>query len=88
MGAGDSLHRAQLHKLQALVDMAGITAQDHVLEIGCGWGSLAIHAVKVVPFPAQQHLSHELPNSMHWYKIVHHCGCMRLYKLALPCSAS
>ena len=44
---GDSLQQAQEHKLQALVDAAGITAQDHVLEIGCGWGSLAMHAVKV-----------------------------------------
>ena len=45
--AGDSLHQAQINKLQALVEAAGICAQDHVLEIGCGWGSLAIHAVQV-----------------------------------------
>ena len=36
-----------MNKLQALVEAAGICAQDHVLEIGCGWGSLAIHAVQV-----------------------------------------
>ena len=44
--AGDSLKQAQLNKLDALVAQAGITASDHVLEIGCGWGSLAIRAVQ------------------------------------------
>ena len=51
--AGDSLHRAQINKLQALVDAAGICAQDHVLEIGCGWGSLAIHAVQACARPSE-----------------------------------
>jgi Mycolic acid cyclopropane synthetase len=43
---GGSLQDAQLAKLDALIEMAGITAGDHVLEIGCGWGSLAIRAVQ------------------------------------------
>jgi cyclopropane-fatty-acyl-phospholipid synthase len=51
LGAGDSLEQAQLNKLDALVAMAGITKEDHVLEIGCGWGSMAIRAVQV-EFPA------------------------------------
>ncbi len=29
--------------------MARITKDDHVLEIGCGWGSMAIRAVQVGP---------------------------------------
>jgi len=47
VGAGESLEQAQLNKLDALVAMAGITKEDHVLEIGCGWGSMAIRAVQV-----------------------------------------
>ncbi|EIE24233.1 cyclopropane fatty acid synthase [Coccomyxa subellipsoidea C-169] len=43
---GDSLEQAQMNKLDALVSMAGITKDDHVLEIGCGWGSMAIRAVQ------------------------------------------
>ena len=45
--AGDSLKQAQLNKLDALIEKAGIKETDHVLEIGCGWGSMAIHAVQV-----------------------------------------
>ena len=44
--AGDSLHQAQLNKLDAMIRTAGITAADHVLEIGCGWGSMAIRAAQ------------------------------------------
>lgn len=47
MAAGDSLEQAQLNKLDALIAMAGITKEDHVLEIGCGWGSMAVRAVQV-----------------------------------------
>lgn len=47
--AGDSLEQAQLNKLDALIGMAGINEADHVLEIGCGWGSMAIRAVQVGP---------------------------------------
>lgn len=41
-GPGCDLRQAQLNKLDALIDQAGITADDHVLEIGCGWGSMAV----------------------------------------------
>ncbi len=44
--AGDSLHQAQLNKLDAMIRTACITAGDHVLEIGCGWGSMAIRAAQ------------------------------------------
>ncbi len=44
---GGSLKQAQLNKLDALIEKAGIKKSDHVLEIGCGWGSMAIHAVQV-----------------------------------------
>jgi cyclopropane-fatty-acyl-phospholipid synthase len=47
--AGDSLKQAQLNKLDALIEKAGIKETDHVLEVGCGWGSMAIHAVQVRP---------------------------------------
>ena len=45
--AGDSLEVAQMRKLDSLIDLAKLTAGDNVLEIGCGWGSLAIRAVQV-----------------------------------------
>lgn len=39
-----SLEQAQLHKLERICQKLELRAQDHLLEIGCGWGSLAIHA--------------------------------------------
>lgn len=41
---GESLYQAQMNKLDAIIQQADITAADHVLEIGCGWGSFAIRA--------------------------------------------
>ncbi len=41
---GDSLEEAQRNKLEAMAEKARIRPEDHVLEIGCGWGSFAIHA--------------------------------------------
>lgn len=38
------LEQAQLHKLERICQKLELRAQDHLLEIGCGWGSLAIHA--------------------------------------------
>lgn len=46
IAAGDSLHQAQLNKLDALIAKADLKAGDNVLEIGCGWGSLALRAVQ------------------------------------------
>ncbi len=42
----DTLEEAQLNKLGRIIEKAGITDQDHVLEIGCGWGSFAIEAAR------------------------------------------
>lgn len=39
---GDTLHDAQFRKLDRMIDAMGVTATDHVLEIGSGWGSCAI----------------------------------------------
>jgi cyclopropane-fatty-acyl-phospholipid synthase len=43
---GDSLEQAQLNKMDAVMGMAGIGPDDHVLEIGCGWGGFALEAVR------------------------------------------
>jgi cyclopropane-fatty-acyl-phospholipid synthase len=43
---GDTLEAAQLRKLDALISAARITSGSHVLEIGCGWGSCAVQAVR------------------------------------------
>ncbi len=42
----DSLEQAQRNKLHTIIKKAGITAEDHVLEIGCGWGRFAVEAVR------------------------------------------
>lgn len=42
----DSLQQAQMNKLDYIIDQAHIGKDDHVLEIGSGWGSFSIRAVK------------------------------------------
>ena len=42
----ESLEAAQLTKLHRFIDGAKIKSTDHVLEIGTGWGSFAIEAVR------------------------------------------
>jgi len=42
----DSLEQAQEKKRREIIRKAAIRPEDHVLEIGCGWGSFAIDAVK------------------------------------------
>jgi cyclopropane-fatty-acyl-phospholipid synthase len=42
----ESLEQAQLNKIDRMLDLAGITAGDHVLEIGSGWGALALRAAQ------------------------------------------
>jgi len=42
----DSLEQAQRNKVQAIIAKADIGPEDHVLEIGCGWGGLALEVVK------------------------------------------
>jgi cyclopropane-fatty-acyl-phospholipid synthase len=44
--ATESLQDAQYTKLNYFIDAAKIKSTDHVLEIGTGWGSFAIAAVK------------------------------------------
>lgn len=41
-------HEAQLAKLDAIIRRADLQPSDHVLEIGCGWGSFAIRAASTV----------------------------------------
>jgi len=42
----ESLEQAQDNKMQAIIDRAEIGPEDHVLEIGCGWGGFAVEAVR------------------------------------------
>ena len=44
--ASDSLESAQRNKVERLLDRLDLKAGDRLLEIGCGWGSLAISAAK------------------------------------------
>lgn len=41
-----TLEEASLYKLNAVCDKLKLTEEDHLLEIGTGWGGLAIHAAK------------------------------------------
>jgi cyclopropane-fatty-acyl-phospholipid synthase len=42
----DELSPAQLRKLDSILDAAGVQAGSRVLDIGCGWASLAIRAAQ------------------------------------------
>ncbi|MBN2466784.1 MAG: DUF1365 family protein [Deltaproteobacteria bacterium] len=42
----ETLEQAQKNKLSAIIRKTEIAPDDHVLEIGCGWGSFAIETVK------------------------------------------
>ncbi|MEQ8403012.1 MAG: cyclopropane-fatty-acyl-phospholipid synthase family protein [Roseitalea porphyridii] len=44
----NSLESAQAAKYRALAEAAGITRDDHVLEIGCGWGGFAEFAAREI----------------------------------------
>jgi cyclopropane-fatty-acyl-phospholipid synthase len=39
------LHQSQIQKLKAICSDLDIRPNDHILEIGCGWGGFAIYAV-------------------------------------------
>jgi len=45
-GQADSLEEAQLHKIRTLLDRLDLKPGQRLLEIGCGWGTLAIEAAK------------------------------------------
>lgn len=42
----ENLGQAQTNKIEAIIAKAGIGPEDHVLEIGCGWGGFALEAVR------------------------------------------
>jgi cyclopropane-fatty-acyl-phospholipid synthase len=44
--AAASLADAQRAKLERLCDLLALSPRDHLLEIGCGWGGMAIHAAR------------------------------------------
>jgi cyclopropane-fatty-acyl-phospholipid synthase len=55
----DSLEQAQLHKIHTLLDRLDLKAGQRLLEIGCGWGTLAIEAAKRGAFVVGLTLSRE-----------------------------
>jgi cyclopropane-fatty-acyl-phospholipid synthase len=42
----DTLEQAQLNKIDRMLDLAGVQSGDSILEIGSGWGALAIRAAQ------------------------------------------
>ena len=45
-GDGDTLEGASQRKLDRICDKLRIGADDHVVEIGTGWGGFALHAAR------------------------------------------
>ncbi|KAI9501921.1 Mycolic acid cyclopropane synthetase-domain-containing protein [Coemansia spiralis] len=45
-GPNETLEEAQLRKLDMLIDKAHVRKTDYILDLGCGWGSLAMRAVE------------------------------------------
>ena len=45
-GAEETLEAAQIRKMDRMLDLAGVSAGDSILEIGSGWGGLALRAAK------------------------------------------
>jgi cyclopropane-fatty-acyl-phospholipid synthase len=43
---GEDLEAAQRRKFRRLMELARLGPEDHVLEIGCGWGGFALEAVR------------------------------------------
>ena len=43
--ADASLHEAQIYRLNHICNQLQLSSSDHLVEIGTGWGSMAIHAV-------------------------------------------
>ncbi|KPD22546.1 SAM-dependent methyltransferase [Idiomarina abyssalis] len=46
LDAADSLEQAQCNKMKRLCDSLALKPDDHLLEIGTGWGGLAVYAAK------------------------------------------
>jgi len=45
-GQGETLEQAQRNKYASICDRMGLDRDDHVLEIGCGWGGFAEYAIR------------------------------------------
>jgi cyclopropane-fatty-acyl-phospholipid synthase len=66
-GVDDDLEAAQARKMDLICRKLRLTADDRLLDVGCGWGSLVIHAaqrygvraVGVTASPAQAELARE-----------------------------
>ena len=43
---GQALAEAQLNKLNRIGKLLELRPEDHLLEVGCGWGGLAVHAAR------------------------------------------
>lgn len=58
----DSLEQAQINKIDRMLDLAGVKAGDSILEIGTGWGALALRAaergcrVKTITLSGEQYV--------------------------------
>ena len=59
IAAANRLEEAQLRKIDAILDLAGVQAGTRMLEIGSGWGSLAIRAAQRGARVTAITLSHE-----------------------------
>ena len=60
--AESTLHEASVAKFDRICRKLALTADDHVLEIGSGWGGFALHAATEVRLP--RHHDHDLPQAI------------------------
>ena len=57
LNKNSSMHEASIEKLDRICRKLKLDSNDHVLEIGTGWGSFAVHAVKNYGCKVRQRLS-------------------------------
>ena len=51
----ESLERAQHIRLERICDSLELGPSDHLLEIGTGWGGMAVHAASTPRLPGDDH---------------------------------
>ena len=60
--AESTLHEASVAKFDRICQKLALTADDHVLEIGTGWGGFALHAAQRIRLP--RHDNHHLAQAV------------------------
>jgi ubiquinone/menaquinone biosynthesis C-methylase UbiE len=65
-GSADGFRRTGTRLVQQLVDLAGLTPRDHVLDIGCGVGRLAVALIDYLEAPGSYKGLDIVPSGIKW----------------------